>query len=133
MLVTAYVIQFDDVNLVVLYALAAPANIRGLARSNTQHTPPLWLLVLARRVLGAQELRLGDVHAVDLSDELMEHSLKVDPWQRAHLAFLRAEEAATTPCVCTGLPLCTKCGEGCALHKPAHTACPAQMRAISLI
>lgn len=133
MLVTAYVIQFDDVNLVVLYALAAPANIRGLARSNTQHTPPLWLLVLARRVLGAQELRLGDVHAVDLSDELMEHSLKVDPWQRAHLAFLRAEEAATTPCVCTGLPLCTKCGEVYALHKPTHTAFPAQMHAIFLI
>lgn len=133
MLVTAYVIQFDDVNLVVLYALAAPANIRGLARSNTQHTPPLWLLVLARRVLGAQELRHGDVYAVDLSDELMEHSLKVDPWQRAHLAFLRAEEAATTPCVCTGLPLCTKCGEVYALHKPTHTAFPAQMHAIFLI
>ena len=133
MLVTEYVSQFDDVNLVVSYVLAAPANTRGLARSNTRHTLPLWLPVLARRVLGPQELRLGEFYAANSSDELMEHSLKVDQWQRAHRAFLRAEEAATIPCVCTGLPLCTKCGEGCALHKTAHTACPAQMRAISLI
>ena len=97
MFVTAYVSQFADVNLVVSYALAAPANTRGLARSNTQHTLPIWLPVLARRVLGAQELRLGDVYAANSSDELMEHSLKVDQWQRAHRAFSVSYTHLTLP------------------------------------